>query len=335
MPKDLTNSNIDRQNILNNQYALSEIQKAIWIEWFKFEWKVCFTKKQVADFFEIDERTVERYLEKNDSELRKNWYEILTGVRLSEAKKVLLSDIHVGQLNFPNLWIFDFRAFLNISMLLVESQKAREIRSVILDVVIDTINQKSWGHTKFINQREENFLMSSYEEENYRKIFTNALDNYVNMWPVKYAIYTNKVYQIAFRENAKEYKEVLWLWNKENMRDTLYSEILDIISALENWIANELENEYKKLKRKLTPKETDELFIDVDRNSFMKPIINKARNLMASRDLCFRDALHQNLEEYITDVSKTDFEKFLWEKSKALGERLEETKDVFIRLKDR
>jgi hypothetical protein len=43
----------------------------------------------------------------------------------------------------------------------------------------------------------------------------------------------------------------------------------------------------------------------------MKPIINKARNLMASRDLCFRDALHQNLDEYITDVSKTDFEKFL------------------------
>ncbi|MGE4443375.1 MAG: DNA-binding protein [Candidatus Altimarinota bacterium] len=335
MPKDLTNSNIDRQNILNNQYALSEIQKAIGIEGFKFEGKVCFTKKQVADFFEIDERTVERYLEKNDSELRKNGYEILTGVRLSEAKKVLLSDIHVGQLNFPNLGIFDFRAFLNISMLLVESQKAREIRSVILDVVIDTINQKSGGHTKFINQREENFLMSSYEEENYRKIFTNALDNYVNMGPVKYAIYTNKVYQIAFRENAKEYKEVLGLGNKENMRDTLYSEILDIISALENGIANELENEYKKLKRKLTPKETDELFIDVDRNSFMKPIINKARNLMASRDLCFRDALHQNLEEYITDVSKTDFEKFLGEKSKALGERLEETKDVFIRLKDR
>jgi hypothetical protein len=29
MAKDLTNSNVDRQNILNNQYAMDEISKAI------------------------------------------------------------------------------------------------------------------------------------------------------------------------------------------------------------------------------------------------------------------------------------------------------------------
>ncbi len=333
--KNLTNSNIDRQNILNNQYAIIEIQKAVWIKWFSFEWKVCFTKKQIAEFYEVEERTIERYLDKNDSELRKNWYEILTGDRLQQVKTVLQGDIDVGQLNFRNLWIFDFRAFLNVWMLLVDSQKAKELRSVILDIVIDTINQKAWWHTKYINQREENFILSSYEEENYRKIFTDSLDKYVNMWPVKYAIYTNKVYKLAFKENAKEYKEVLWLKLKESVRDTMYSEFLDIVSSLESWLAEDLKKHSEKLWRKLTTNETDDIFNNASNNSYLKPVITRARNLMASRDLCFRDALHQNLEEYISDVSNTDFERFLWEKSKELAERLEETKDVFIRLKNK
>jgi hypothetical protein len=56
---------------------------------------------------------------------------------------------------------------------------------------------------------------------------------------------------------------------------------------------------------------------------------------MASRDLAFRDALHKQLEEYITPVQAADFERFLGEKSKELVERLEEAKDVFKRLKER
>ncbi len=334
MKKDLTNSSIDRQNILNNQYAVSEIQNTIWLEWFKFEGKICFTKKQVTDFFEIDERTIERYLEKNDSELRKNGYELLTGERLQEAKRVLGPDIDVGT-KTTIIWIFDFRAFLNLAMILVESERAKQVRSLILDIVIDTINKKSWWHTKYINQREESFLMSAFESEDYRKRFTDTLDKYINLWPVKYAIYTNKIYQIAFKENAIQYKEVLWLWKKDSVRDTMYSEILDIISALENGIAWDLEKYSQELWRKLLPSETDEVFNNAENNSYLKPVIKKARNLMASRDMCFRDALHQKLEEYVTDVSREDFEKFLWEKSKDLAERIEETKDVFIRLKDR
>lgn len=41
------------------------------------------------------------------------------------------------------LGVFDFRAFLDIAMLLSESEKARAIRQVILDVVIDLINRKN------------------------------------------------------------------------------------------------------------------------------------------------------------------------------------------------
>ena len=56
---------------------------------------------------------------------------------------------------------------------------------------------------------------------------------------------------------------------------------------------------------------------------------------MASRDLVFRDALHHKLQEYITPVQANEFDRFLGEKSKELGERIEEAKDVMKRLKER
>ena len=56
---------------------------------------------------------------------------------------------------------------------------------------------------------------------------------------------------------------------------------------------------------------------------------------MASRDLCFRDALHKNIEEYISSVPQSDFERFLGEKSMELDKRLEEYKDALKRLKER
>ena len=56
---------------------------------------------------------------------------------------------------------------------------------------------------------------------------------------------------------------------------------------------------------------------------------------MASRDMVFRDALHEKLKEYINEVSSEDYVKFLGEKSLSLEERLEDNKDVFKRLKNR
>lgn len=43
-------------------------------------------------------------------------------------------------------------------MLLVESQPAKSLRQIMLDIVIDFINQKAGGGTKYINQRDSQFL---------------------------------------------------------------------------------------------------------------------------------------------------------------------------------
>jgi hypothetical protein len=197
--------------------------------------------------------------------------------------------------------------------------------------------EKSGGHTKYINQREEDYLPASYKEFSYRQEFTNALDYYLDMGKFKYAKYTDKIYQIVFLENAKEYKKILELKKRDRLRDTLYSEILNIISSIENGIAQEMKDEFERLGRKLKPKEVSELFKKTENNPYLKPMIEDARIKMASRDLCFRDALHEKLENYIQSVPKSDFDKFLGETSKSLEERLSnpDTLAVLKRLKDR
>jgi len=338
MAKDLTNSSLERQNILNNPYAVQEIEKATNLTGVHFEDGVRFVKEQVADFFGIDIRTVERYLEAHGDELEHNGYEVLKGKKLQAFREAIsaqfVTDIDVGS-KVRNLGIFDFRSLLNIAMLLTESETARVLRQTILDVVIDTINQRTGGGTKYINQRDEDFIQASFAEENYRKEFTNALRDFVDMGTFKYPLYTDKIYLSIFRENAKEYRKILKLHEKDNVRDTFYSEILDLIASFEFGFAKLIEESAKRKGSQLTSYETDHLYKEFESQAHWKPLIERARNKMASRDLAFRDALHQQLEEYITPVQKMDFERFLGEKSKELAERLEEAKDVFKRLKER
>ena len=208
--KDLTTSMVSRQNILNNNYAIDEIKNQLKLDGVEYINDTIFTKDQVAQYFNVDVRTIERCVENNKEELEKNGYRVLKGKELKEFKeainKINGTDINVGT-KVTVLSIFTFRTLLNISMLLTESEKAKEVRSVMLDIVIDVINKKTGGNTKYINQRDNEFLNSWFNEESYRKDFTFALDNYVNMGPVKYGMYTNKIYKNIFRERQMNIKK--------------------------------------------------------------------------------------------------------------------------------
>jgi hypothetical protein len=340
MSKELTNSAVDRQNILNNPYALSEIEKAAGIRGIPFEGKTVVLKEQVAAFFEVTVRTVENYLEQNAEELAQNGYEVLKGKRLQELKLAIQGlddpETEFGNISkAPQLAAFDFRAFLNLAMLMRESERAGLLRKAILDIVIDTINRRTGGGTKYINQRDEDFIQSAFIEEDYRKQFTDALKDCVDMGNFKYAVYTDKIYVSIFREKAQEYRRVLRLDKRANVRATFYSEVLDLIAAYECGFADSLIKDSKAKGRKLTLWEVDSLFKTFEAQAHWKPLIEKARNKMASRDLAFRDALHLQLEEYVTPLQREDFERFLGEKSKELAERLEEAKEVMKRLKER
>ena len=204
MAKDLTNSRLDRQNILNNEIAVEEIQLKSGVEGITWNGKIYVTREMTANFFEVDMRTISRYLEQNNEELTENGYEVLRGKRLKsfiEAFKNSGKDINVPT-KITVLGVFDFRAFLNMAMLLSESDKARALRQMMLDIVIDLINRKTGGGTKYINQRDKDFLFSSLQEDNYRRNFTDALKNCVEDNRYKYAHFTDMIYVSIFKEKS-------------------------------------------------------------------------------------------------------------------------------------
>ena len=337
MSKDLTASQIDRQNILNNDVALPEIQKAVNIKCIVWNDRLYLTKDMVAVFFGVDIRTIERYISKYSEELESNGYTVLKGKKLQEFLNAYESnfatDINVGH-KIRALSVFDFRAFLNMSMLLVESETAFELRQIILDIVIDTINQKAGGGTKYINQRDQDFIGAFLQEENHRREFTDALRDYVDMGNAKYGLYTDKLYQSIFKEKSKEYRQIFKLSEKERIRDTFYSEILTLISSYECGLASMIKEQSEQLGRKLNNWELSDLFDAFERLPMWKPLIISARTKMASRDMALRDAFHYQLQEYIKPLEKSEYERFLGTAGEELERLMSENQDVLKRLKE-
>ena len=233
------------------------------------------------------------------------------------------------------LGVFDFRAFLNIAMLLSESDKARSLRQLMLDIVIDIINRKTGGGTKYINQRDKDFVFSSLQEDNYRKQFTNALKEYVVDDRYKYAYFTDMIYVSIFKEKAKEYKKILDLKANDKVRDTFYSEILDIIAAYESGLADAIKREYEQIGHKLSQDEAEGLFRQFESMALWKPLIQRGRVKMASRDMALREAFHYQLSEYIQPLDKEEYEKFLGTAGDELDRLMQENQDVLKRLKER
>ena len=339
MNKDLTTSLVARKNVLNNTYALQQLESNLELGGRSFEGETVFTKQQAANILAIDERTIDRYLSSHGGELEENGYRILKGKFLKNIRLAYVDDMNVVDISpkAPSLGVFTFRALLNLAMLVTESDRAKAIRSRMLDIVLDVIAEKTGGHTKYINQRDRDYLPAAYMEDSYRKQFTSALKLYLEMGSHKYAVYTDKIYKAVFCENAAEYKKVLKLADTDKTRDTMYAEVLKAIASFEHGLAEQMKSESERLGRKLTPSELDALIAAAESNPFLKPAIEDARIRMASRDLGFRDALHERLEHYIQSVPEGDFERFLGEKSRALEEQLSDAKtlDVLKRLKDR
>ena len=169
MAKDLTVSRIDRQNILNNDLAIQEIQSKSGIDGILWEGKLYVTREDVSSYFAVDIRTIGRYIEQNNEELTQNGYEVLKGKRLKSFLEAsqgrFAKDINVPS-KIRQLGVFDVRAFLDLAMLLSESEKAKALRQMMLDIVIDLINRKTGGGTKYINQRDKDYVFASLQEDN-------------------------------------------------------------------------------------------------------------------------------------------------------------------------
>ncbi len=334
MEKDLTVSNIERQNILNNRIAVDTIRQKLELPAMLFNQEYCFTKQMVADFYDVDERTIVRYLENFGTELLGNGYFLCRGKLLKDFKLQFGSVINVCS-KTTVLGLFNFRSFLNIGMLLTESEKAKRMRSIMLDVVISSINELTGGGTKYINRKDANYLTSAIAEMNYRKALTSAINKCVNGHPtMKYVNSTDHIYKAVFRENAKEYKMLLKLDDKDNMRHTLYAEVLLLIAAFENGVAFEIEKKFKESGGQLLAMQ--EVFSIIDsfaEHPFHLPHLNDVRSKMASRDLGLRDVYHGNIAEYLRAISTEEYERFIGNEAIDFDSILEANKEVLKRLK--
>lgn len=334
MSKDLTISDIERQNILNNRFAIEIVREHLQLPAMLFDNEYCFTKQMVANLYDVDISTIDRYLLKYDSELKHNGYFLCKGKHLKEFKLQfghLINEVTKTTI----LGLFNFRSVLNIGMLLSDSEKAKKIRSLMLDIVISTINEKTGGGTKYINRKDINYLPNALAEENYRKDLTSAINKYVTGHPtMKYATITDCIYKAVFCENAKEYKTVLQLDSKDNVRHTMYAEILLLIASFESGVGHEIEKKYQNNGNvKLSLQEVYDIIDMFAEHPFQKPHLNDVRTKMASRDLCFRDAYHKNIEEYVKAVTPEEFEKFIGDQAIDFNTILEQNKDVLKRLK--
>ncbi|EKY11915.1 hypothetical protein HMPREF9075_00479 [Capnocytophaga sp. oral taxon 332 str. F0381] len=331
--KDLTTSTIERQNILNNRFAIKTIQEKLAIEGMLFEGEYRYTKKMVADFYGVEERTIERYLETYSDELKHNGYILCKGKLLKEFKLLFAPVINIGS-KTTQLGLFNFRSFLNIGMLLTDSEQAKKMRSFILDIVITTINEKTGGGTKFINRRDINYYPAAIQENNYRRVLTSSVKNYVSGHQTyKYAQVTDLIYKAVFKENAKEYKEILKLDTKDSVRHTLYSEVLLVLSSFENGVGVAIKDAYEKTGILLTMNDVEAIVNQLLEHPIQKPYLNDARSKMASRDFSFRDAFHSNIAEYLSVVTPEEFERFIGDQSVDFDTILEGNKDVLERLK--
>lgn len=125
--KDLTVSNIERQNVLNNRFAINKIQEQLDIPFMLFEGEYWLTKKMVAEFYGVDVSTIDRYLASNGDELKHNGYVLCKGKSLKEFKLQFAHLINEAS-KTTQLGLFNFRAFLNMGMLLTESERAKKLR---------------------------------------------------------------------------------------------------------------------------------------------------------------------------------------------------------------
>lgn len=329
MKMDIMQSQLDRQNILNNTLALKEAEKEFNLN------QVYFTNQQVAEFYEVSIATIERTISENSSELEHNGLRTVRGKELDEIISkdfvTLKNDGH----KIRNLTLSSFKTVLNFSMLLKTSEKARDVRGKMLDITMQVLENKVSKNSKYINQRDREYLGQAQREAVERKKFTQAVKDYIDMGNYKYAYFTNEVYKAIFKERTQEYKKLLDLSKNDNARHTMYSEVLVLIASFESGLSDEFEKESVKLGRQLTKSEGDKIIKDFSSLALWKPLLDDARTKMATRDNTLRDVYHEKLSDYMSAMSSEDYEKFLGEQSKSLEQQIQENRDVFERLKDK
>lgn len=80
--KNLTVSQIERGNILNNNFTIKEVYDCLDFTSVMFEGKFRLNRNMITNYFGVKEKTIDRFLNQYTTESGQNVYGIITGNRL-------------------------------------------------------------------------------------------------------------------------------------------------------------------------------------------------------------------------------------------------------------
>lgn len=96
--KNLTVSQTERGNILNNNFTIKEVYDCLDFTSVMFEGRFRLTRNMITNYFGVEERTIDRYLNQYATELGQNGYGLIPGNRLRLFKNLHVTDINVGDI---------------------------------------------------------------------------------------------------------------------------------------------------------------------------------------------------------------------------------------------
>ena len=94
------------------------------------------TTDLVATYYEVDRKTIEKLVERNIAELAANGYRVIEGQELTDVKSVSSVASRAR-----SLALFSRRTILLVGLLLRDSEIAKRVRSVLLDIEEETTTE--------------------------------------------------------------------------------------------------------------------------------------------------------------------------------------------------
>lgn len=148
---------------VSHESAIDTLSKAKALVFALWQGTGAATTRQMADYYEVPEDTVQKIYQRNRAELLSDGVKIIKGAELRAVRDILST----SQERLPSLIIWTPRAALRLGMLLRDSLVAQQVRTVLLDVVEKVPDQEP--QTESENIRELKLKIELAKLENRRR----------------------------------------------------------------------------------------------------------------------------------------------------------------------
>lgn len=226
------------------------------------------TVEQVADYYDVKEKTIQVLVDRNKKELEDNGYstykqsellpmfernpQVVETVNTQWYKQVIFKDGSKLKINNAGLRLFSRRSILNVGMLLRDSEVAKEVRTYLLnieeasteeqkEIIIDQLNEEDKIALRVINAKDKMeiaLIMNEYkrfkdEQIEKRDIKIDALTDGILRWDNKSAI--NKMIRKIAAKTFKSYGKFMYVKAWEKLRsEMLYKHNIHITKRIDN-----------------------------------------------------------------------------------------------------